>query len=92
MVKKMQCYTIINVITSDKEAVYDVEDFALDVPVPSTGWLRMGENCSYYPIKPKDEVNIFINAGKDRMKFNARVVRTHGKRLWFSSGMQEVWQ
>ena len=87
MAKKMQCYTIINVITSDKKAVYDVEDFALDVPVPSTGWLRMGENCSYYPIKPEDEVNIFIKAGKDRMKFNARVIRTHGKRLWFSSGM-----
>ena len=92
MVKKMQCYTIINVVTSDKEAVYDVEDFALDVPIPSTGWLRMGENCSYYPIKPKDKVNIFINAGKDRMKFNARVVRTHGKRLWFSSGIREQYK
>lgn len=92
MVKKMQCHTIINVITSDKEAVYDVEEFVLDVPVPSTGWVQMGENCSYYPIKPKDEVNIFIKAGKDRMKFNAHVVRTHGKRLWFSSGMREVWQ
>lgn len=25
MMQKMQCYTIINVITSDKEAVYDNE-------------------------------------------------------------------
>jgi hypothetical protein len=41
MAKKMQCYTIINVITSDKEAVYDVEDFALNMPVPSTGWLQI---------------------------------------------------
>lgn len=87
MSKNMQCYTIINVITSNKQALYDVEDFALNMPVPSTGWLEMYEKCSYYPIKPKDEVNIFIKAGKDTMKFNARVIRTHGKRLWFSSDM-----
>lgn len=83
MAKKMQCYTIINVITSDKKAVYDVEDFALDVPVPSTGWLRMGENCSYYPIKAGAEVSIYISNWNNKIEFEAHVTKTHDKRFWF---------
>ena len=64
IMQKMQCYTIINVITSDKEAVYDVEDFALNVPILSTGWLQMGRTAVIIRSSQKMKLISSLRLGK----------------------------
>lgn len=84
MVKKMQFYSIVTVYVGEhQQCTYDIEDWALNAPIPSTGWCKMGEDCSHYPIKAGAEVSIYISNWNNKIEFEAHVTETHDKRFWF---------
>lgn len=84
---KMQFYSIVTVYVDDNQEIasYDVVKWTLNAPIPTTGWVQMGQLCNCYPIKPGNKVNIYISVWKNKIKFNAHVVRTYGNRFWFEA-------
>lgn len=86
MVKKMQFYSIVTVYVGEhQQCTYDIDDWALNTPIPTTGWVQMGQLCSYYPIKAGNKINIYIQLWDNKLKFDAHVVRTAGNRFWFDT-------
>lgn len=84
MDKKIRFYSIVTVYVGEhQQCTYDIEDWALNAPIPTTGWCKMGEDCSHYPIKAGAEVSIYISNWNNKIEFEAHVTETHDKRLWF---------